>query len=109
MIEGLKQKWITALEGEEFVQGHFYLKDFVHSPVKHCCLGVLCEIYMREKEITPDSSAFMKLSYNRANGMLIDKILSEVGLEKDLAVELASANDDGKTFAEIAVMIRERA
>lgn len=44
----IKEKWLTALRSGKYSRGENYLKQVVNETAKHCCLGVLCEIYMQE-------------------------------------------------------------
>lgn len=45
MKQEVKEKWITALRSGDYVQGFGTLKTIDN---KHCCLGVLCDIYHKE-------------------------------------------------------------
>lgn len=45
----VKEKWIEKLESGEFKQGKYVLKkQHDEGDVRHCCLGILCEIYAEE-------------------------------------------------------------
>ena len=41
----IKQKWVEALRSGEYSQGKFKLYDGTN----YCCLGVLCNLYLNEK------------------------------------------------------------
>lgn len=43
----VKEKWINALRSGEYKQG----REKLRSPNGYCCLGVLCDLYSKEKEI----------------------------------------------------------
>jgi len=49
------QKWIAALRSGEFKQTKDGLKELAgdDSVVGHCCLGVACEVYLREGNKLP--------------------------------------------------------
>lgn len=48
------EKWVEALESDEYEQVTGRLKRNTNSGVVgHCCLGVLCELAVKEKVITP--------------------------------------------------------
>lgn len=40
----LKKSWVNALRSAQYVQGQSYLKQNDGGVIKHCCLGVLCEV-----------------------------------------------------------------
>ena len=42
----IKRKWVTALRSGKYMQGQGYLKD---EDGGYCCLGVLCDIFAKEK------------------------------------------------------------
>jgi hypothetical protein len=44
----IKQKWVEALRSGEYTQGKFRL----YNGRSYCCLGVLCNLYMNEKNET---------------------------------------------------------
>ena len=44
----IKQKWVEALRSGEYSQGKLSLYDGTN----YCCLGVLCNLYMNEKNET---------------------------------------------------------
>lgn len=50
MKKAVAQKWIAALRSKKYTQGKKVLKS--KSPrgvVRHCCLGVLCELYQQDR------------------------------------------------------------
>lgn len=50
MKKSVAEKWIAALRSKKYRQGQKLLK--FKSPrgvTRHCCLGVLCEIYQKER------------------------------------------------------------
>jgi len=48
MNPGIKQKWLIALRSGEYKQGKFSLKSVVNGEIRYCCLGVLCDIAVKE-------------------------------------------------------------
>ena len=50
MKQEVAQKWIKALRSEKYKQGRRALKYRDKGVVRHCCLGVLCELYQQEKK-----------------------------------------------------------
>lgn len=50
MKKAIAEKWIAALRSKKYKQGQKLLKS--KSPrgvVRHCCLGVLCELYQNDR------------------------------------------------------------
>ncbi len=47
----IKEKWIKALRSKEYKQGIGNLKTSVDNCTEYCCLGVLCDIAVKEKLI----------------------------------------------------------
>jgi hypothetical protein len=46
MKKDIAKKWVKALRSGKYKQGECYLKQFNdNGQAKHCCLGVLCELY----------------------------------------------------------------
>lgn len=58
MRPSVKKKWLAALRSGEYKQGSGALRT---ADDRFCCLGVLCDLYAKEKEIpwepNPDSTA----------------------------------------------------
>lgn len=49
MNPDVKAKWLIALRSGKYAQGHGYLAiEHPEGALKHCCLGVLCEIAASE-------------------------------------------------------------
>mgnify|MGYP007046850129 CR=1 FL=1 len=46
MKKDIAKKWVKALRSGKFKQGQGTLKQYdSEGNIKHCCLGVLCELY----------------------------------------------------------------
>lgn len=70
--------WAEALESDEFAQ----TKGALRTPSGHCCLGVACEVAMRngvflEAERDEDSGTF---AYDNEDSSLPDAVISWLGL-----------------------------
>jgi hypothetical protein len=48
MNQSIKTKWAEALRSERFAKGRNHLKVQENDGCLHCCLGVLCELYVDE-------------------------------------------------------------
>lgn len=102
----LKQKWVEALRSKRYRQGSGCLK----AGRNYCCLGVLSRVagakFKIDLDVSSDELPYMKgsrlFSYNengRATGWLQD---GAFGLSTNDQFHLASMNDRGDTFAQIA-------
>ena len=127
-------KWAIALESGVYPQTTGKLRRLEtgesEEPAGFCCLGVLCELARLEGIVTSDVGSYGIVTYEAANnpehdgsdsslpeavrewagiGDSAGRIVGEAplvgGSEK---CDLASANDAGMTFAEIAKIVRER-
>ncbi len=108
----IKQKWTTTLRSGDYKQGKKQLRP---SKNRFCCLGVLCDIYAKDNniewEIDEDSSFRFKGSLT----MLPPKVRDWADISADGGYgggsanvsSLASDNDKGKTFAQIARIIEK--
>lgn len=121
----IKEKWIAALRSGDYKQGKSYLaKKGVDGVIRYCCLGVLCEIavkegiaqrfhenssfiaygiserYQDETYLTKEIAAWAGIRYNGQ--------LHEGDVEKSTPTNnLAVANDAELSFEHIAKMIEE--
>lgn len=106
----IKTKWLSALRGGEYKQARGVLKQRADSGF--CCLGVLCDLYRKEH---PDSSwgergQFLIGDAEDVFGYLPDSVINWAGLDEENpslgeGETLASANDHGTTFTQIADII----
>ncbi len=112
MNQEIKQEWIGALESEEYQQGEGQLRTVDN---KFCCLGVLCDIAAKHG-LGQWNSDFFVSPISEAYAVLTTDVMTWAGLnDTNPNVEydgketsLAALNDEGKTFAEIAKIIREQ-
>lgn len=103
MDAAVKQKWVAALRSGEYTQGKGGLKQLVEDEVQHCCLGVLCEVLETPQRRAEDQSVwFFGTEENNHHGFLTEPVLAQAGLSDDAQHKLASMNDQGRSFAEIA-------
>lgn len=121
MNQQIKKLWVDALRSGEYEQGQEYLKREEESGAKHCCLGVLCELYEEEVgglEITSEmagGSTFYR--FDRRNDFLPMTVAKWAGLTNGnpevmplaggRCKTVADLNDEGKSFLEIADVIEE--
>jgi hypothetical protein len=123
MDQEMKQKWIDALRGGNYLQNQGCLKAEVYEgKIGYCCLGVLCDL------VDPDAWSNVTDGWDRfAFGVTEstvyppDSIKEKFDLRKDIVIDLgkgdvrikkvydflADMNDEGKTFEEIADWIEE--
>jgi len=118
MRQDIADKWIVALRSGEYKQGSDYLCDSGY----HCCLGVLCELYM---EHTGDLLyASLKrddgvVSYGGYTETLPIEVMKWSGVStetgsiydsdmQDVFSSLAEMNDSGHTFDELADIIHQQ-
>jgi hypothetical protein len=58
MNQEIKTQWIAALRSGQYKQGKGMLKQTTaQGDIRHCCLGVLCELYM---QANPDQAAWQE-------------------------------------------------
>jgi hypothetical protein len=120
MNKAIKKRWVEALRSGHYEQGkgHLKLGD------KHCCLGVLCEIAVTDRVVTPwkadplwDEFRFVAQSVGPCDSTLTLPIavMEWAGLQLQSPTvyvdggvdELTKLNDDGLTFDAIAAVIEE--
>lgn len=108
----IKDKWLSALRSGEYKQTDGSLK----TPEGYCCLGVLCDIAIKENKI-PDwelltygvfqtvdgEENFLPIDIQKWAG-IVDENPSII-TKQGKTVTLSKINDDGKSFKEIALYI----
>jgi len=126
MNSQIKQKWIDALRSGKYHQGQSKL----YSGDGFCCLGVLCDIYANQvgditwekrnpngrfdddkwdywyfddqSEVLPECvSKWAELDEN-------DPVVTKDIVGQDIITTLASLNDKGATFEDLAEVIEEQ-
>lgn len=113
----IKQKWLDALRSGKYSQA----QERLHTEEGFCCLGVLCEVYIKEHGL--DRS----LMWEPGTGIDEDELFifgSSTYLPTEVTnwakvprtgqirtpekmIDLADLNDGGTTFQEIADLIEE--
>lgn len=108
MNKGVKKKWVEALLSGKYIQGHGYLRT---SDDKFCCLGVLCDLAVKEGVIPKETKdRDISFLYAGSSAFLPTAVVEWSGLphadsDKDgrLTTEsLAADNDGGVPFSTIA-------
>ncbi len=118
MNSRVKAKWVQALLSGKFNQGHYRLRSTTKDT--HCCLGVLCEVYMEENNdggrFSAGGSMFTTDDYEKYSDGFGESFDLVPGVVKDWAgivgndtlSLLAKLNDAGVAFPEIARQIEAR-
>jgi hypothetical protein len=114
----IKQKWIDALwlatlESGEYLQGKQMLKREINGEVRYCCLGVLCEVAIKNGlELEVQEATYEPWNNN---GTLPDRVVKWAGLKdaygnvtSNGSESLIELNDSKNyDFKQIAQVIRE--
>lgn len=108
MNKEVKEKWVAALTSGEYKQGSHALKD----NDRYCCLGVLCDLYAKEKAI-PSFDVDGVFLEERA--LLPKEVMAWAEIEDPAGLfvkngekaNLTTLNDDGLPFERIAVLIND--
>jgi hypothetical protein len=102
----IKEKWIAALRSGKYKQGAGSLRKID----LFCCLGVLCDIYAKENQISwkkdRENDVFRLLTSYAILPVEVE-IWADINGQNPIIGEsnLADLNDIGKTFKEIADLI----
>lgn len=107
--------WVAALRSGEFKQGHNTLRSRGEDGPRHCCLGVACELYLRETGSGRwDGDEFLA-GGDVGVGVLPRHVQGWIGLgsasgllpltSTGLWDSLTKHNDDGESFDLIAALI----
>jgi hypothetical protein len=111
------QLWIEALESGEYKQAVSYLS--IHG--LYCCLGVACEVAIKHGVEVTRAYRDEIVQYDGDHSLLPPSVQKWLGLRCNDGgfevahddwieeVNLATLNDEGATFQEIANVIRENA
>lgn len=109
MKKTVMKKWVKALRSGEYKQ----TKGRLRNSVGFCCLGVLCDIYAKDKKIKefwiPYGHAF---SAGDTDAVFLPTHIKKYSNLKSVNgsignMSLAGQNDRGKTFPEIADIIEQ--
>lgn len=112
MNREIKEKWVAALRSGEYKQGMGQLRD--SSDSRFCCLGVLTDLYIKETGQGKWDSNFFRSGNKDGNlfsGFTPEPVRVWAGLRDRNpqvdATNLATLNDGGCTFNQIADKIEE--
>jgi hypothetical protein len=118
MFAAVQQKLVAALTSGKYKQARGSLKRIDPDGARHCCLGVLCELYAAENggKFVPDPElpVSKRAAYGREGGeamfdgdtnMPSHRVLAWAGLDQVVAADLAEKNDAGASFKQIATAI----
>lgn len=117
MEQWRKDLWIKTLLGDEYKRGRAWLaRSEDKEDFRYCCLGVLCAVSPDIRFLTrklEGKEQYKYLAYKadgqayKADGFLTTYVLNKVGLTDKQQHDLASLNDGGSTFKDIATYIKE--
>lgn len=118
-----RELWLSTLEGDEYKQAKEYLRREYSDGPKFCCLGVACDLYMKQfqkgqwEETIPNNTTANMSSFTMTpnlgerdsiyDGDLPPEVLETLGLYVSHEVRCITMNDaEGLSFKEIAKTIR---
>jgi hypothetical protein len=128
MKETIAKKWVQALRSGRYKQGKDLLKKITKKQERHCCLGVLCDLYNKEQKLKNKPPIKQKIERDISNRYDVVRfgttaellpttvrrwagvktsdgmILFEDYIRRD---SLSSLNDQGVTFKSIANLIEK--
>jgi hypothetical protein len=129
--KNIAKKWVKALRSGKYKQGRGLLKQFdKHGEARHCCLGVLCELYNQDMKkqkkktlcveddlfTSPLTNKLVKSSaFDDECELLPTSVKNWAELRSndgavfsgDKFLCLSEANDNGKRFTTIANIIEQ--
>lgn len=111
----LKAQWVAALRSGDYKQGRDVLREPTRDGMSYCCLGVLCEVMIKNKselvKLEPNSPSYrFATPYGGVcNNMNIhDPVRVKIGLTNNMQKTLQRKNDSGKSFEHIADYIEKK-
>jgi hypothetical protein len=122
MKKKIAEKWAKALRSGRYKQGRHALKYKTKAGVtRHCCLGVLCELYQKEHKVklktgvqsgTEELKSCKLMTFGDCNEALPEKVMIWSGMMTDDGsmpdeTTLACRNDYGDSFDKIADVIEK--
>jgi hypothetical protein len=111
MRKDIAMEWADMLESGIIKQG----KNSLENKGKYCCLGALCRILEKRVNIDVDDIDSSNVCFNGEYAYLPKEVINYTGMKSDdgeftvndSTYRLSSLNDGGKSFKEIAQIIRE--
>jgi hypothetical protein len=118
MRQDIADLWAEELRSGKYTQGTGFLcTEKENDTPKHCCLGVLCELAIKQGlpvAIQKDGEVLITVSFDGEAITLPDSVVDWAGLKSsggkwDEARDFSlwHANDSGTTFDEIAEIIEK--
>ena len=124
MKQNIMKKWVKALRSGKYKQGQSYLKQesLSNHNIKHCCLGVLCELYNdtmkknKKKSLTEKKQGWL-YKFGKSDSLLPSVVKKWAGMksnegsfkDKDgFLTSLTDMNDFGDSFKKIATIIEKK-
>lgn len=104
----LRQSWTTALRSGQYIQAHGSLRIQTPTEIRHCAMGVLMNLVGSEwrwKQLAHRTVGPFGHETTYCSASLPPEILGEVGLSERQHSLIASLNDYGATFNQIADII----
>jgi len=95
MDQAVKEDWLAALRSGEFSQARHSLYKVREGEEKYCCLGVLCELYRREKggRFDPGKESFTDTTFANSELTLPTDVKEWAGLEcRDPEVHISGSS-----------------
>ena len=112
MRKEIADKWVEALRSGEYTQHKGALANADRT--EHCCLGVLCELAIKDGvSLHVDSGFEGRTSFNDGGTCLPVDVAHWAGTKSlrggigSLTPSLMTMNDKGRPFSEIAAVIEE--
>lgn len=120
MNPAIKKLWVAALRSGTYLQGRNFLRRDYGGNSYYCCLGVLCEVLSvksiamggdidREQKFAygdEETKYYLPKTMVERAGLLTSK--GNIVTIDSVVLDLASHNDEGKTFTQIADAIEEQ-
>lgn len=111
MNKEIKEKWLDALRSGEYEKGKYALRR----ADKYCCLGVLCDLYIKEHDgarwatgVGLGNDVYYLQGFSN---MLPHAVVNWAGLDSSAPVvkdrPLSMENDSSDTFDSVIKMIEE--
>lgn len=109
----VKAAWLAALRSGEYAQTTQYLHRVSEDGHSYCCLGVLCDIAVKQGlDLSVNTTGVFDsiVQYNGTDGVLPIAVMDWAGIQNEAGRFsdggfLSAENDEGKTFEEIAAII----
>ena len=104
-LKQIRKAWVKALRSGKYKQGRNKLRNKNN---EYCCLGVLCELAVKEGVIPEPKEGRRGYSYNRQAAYPPVLVAEWAGLKvrkgsySNGVSDLAHDNDNGKSFDKIA-------